>query len=197
MHAQPALFPADRAVVLNAPIATARLQLEPLVAAHADELYTLLQDDAIYRWISSTKPNSVAELRTRWERNATRVSPDGREAWLAWAVRRTSDGVVIGKLDANIQPDFVASNVGYVFGAPFWGKGLASEAVTALTQHLMGQGVTRLVATVTVGNAASGRVLVKAGFTNARVLSDNDTIRGVLCDDQEYVANAPLCPQST
>ena len=190
MGAQPIVFAADKAMAMNAPISTARLKLQPLVADHAGDLFALLQDDAIYRWISSTKPCSLAAFRKRLERNAERLSPDGQEAWLAWAVLRTSDGTLVGKLDANIQIDMTASNVGYLFARPFWGQGLASEAVAALTQHLMYQGVTRLVATVTDGNVASGRVLVKAGYTFTRMLSGNDTIRGVLCDDEQYIAIA-------
>ncbi len=82
----------------------------------------------------------------------------------------------------------VASNVGYIFGSAFWGQGLASEAVVALTSYLLGRGVTSLIATVTAGNAASARVLARAGYQFVRVLPDNDCIRGVLHDDEEYVA---------
>jgi RimJ/RimL family protein N-acetyltransferase len=47
--------------------------------------------------------------------------------------------------------------------------------------------VRRLVATVTVGNVASGRVLQKAGFSFTQILPANDIIRGVAFDDEEYV----------
>lgn len=60
-------------------------------------------------------------------------------------------------------------------------------AGTAATQHLMAQGVHRLVATVTMGNTASARVLQKAGYEFNRVLVGNDTIRGIAIDDEEYV----------
>ena len=51
----------------------------------------------------------------------------------------------------------------------------------------MAQGVHRLVATVTMGNTASARVLQKAGYEFNRVLVGNDTIRGIAIDDEEYV----------
>ena len=190
-HAFPGVLPAGVLQALSASIATPRLHLSPLTAAHADAMFVPLQDDAIYRWISATPPGSLQALRERWARNESRVSPDGTEAWLAWAVQRTSDGAHVGKIDVSLDTTSTANNVGYVFFSAFWGQGLATEAVTAVVEHLIGLGVTRLVATVTAGNEASARVLTKAGFAFARVIPDNDTIRGALHDDEEYVRTAP------
>jgi RimJ/RimL family protein N-acetyltransferase len=187
----PPLWPADVLSELNASIVTPRLHLAPLTAAHAPSMFIPLQDDAIYRWISATPPSSLDALRERWARNESRVSPDGTEAWLAWAVQRTSDGAHVGKLDVCLDPASTATNVGYIFFPAFWGQGLATEAVVAVVEHLIAFGVTRLVATVTVGNAASARVLTRAGFTFTRVIPENDTIRGVFHDDEEYIRMAP------
>lgn len=40
------------------------------------------------------------------------------------------------------------------------------------------------------GNQASAQVLKKAGFSLNRIIPDNDTIRGVLFDDEEYIRTA-------
>ncbi|MFT3775938.1 MAG: GNAT family N-acetyltransferase [Minicystis sp.] len=172
---------------LNAPLATPRLRLEPLTAAHADAMFVPLQDDAIYRWISGTAPDSVQALRERWAQYESRISSDGSEAWLNWAVQRASDGACIGKIDVSVDHANTATNVGYVFFPAFWGQGLATEAVVAVVEHLIGAGVTRLVATVTAGNGASARLLTKAGFTFTRLIPENDIIRGVPHDDEEYI----------
>jgi RimJ/RimL family protein N-acetyltransferase len=182
--------PADVLRALNASIATPRLHLSPLMGAHAAAMFIPLQDDAIYRWISATPPSSREALRERWARNESRVSPDGTEAWLAWAVQRTSDGVHVGKVDVCLDAASTATNVGYIFFPAFWGQGFATEAVVAVVEHLIALGVT-LVATVTVGNTASARVLTRAGFTFTRVIPENDTIRGVLHSDEEYIRMAP------
>jgi RimJ/RimL family protein N-acetyltransferase len=55
-----------------------------------------------------------------------------------------------------------AFEIGYWLGRPFWGRGLASEAVCAFTQEARSLGP--LEAAHFVDNPASGRVLEKAGF---------------------------------
>ena len=42
-------------------------------------------------------------------------------------------------------------------------------------------------ALVTLGNEASARVMIKAGFARTRVIADNDTIRGQKYDDVAFV----------
>ncbi len=172
---------------LCAPIETPRLLLEPLVSAHADMAFGPMQDDAIYEWISMNKPRTVESLRANWERLASRLSTDGADAWPVWAITRRSDGELVGEVDAVVDDNGECTNLGYYLFPAFWGQGFASEVVNAITDHLVRHGIHRLVATVTVGNHASVRVLKKAGFAFTRILPDNDTLRGVLCDDEEYV----------
>ncbi len=178
---------ADVALRLCPPLDTDRLVLEPMGERHAEAFFEPLHDDAIYQWISMDKPISLEKLRGQLGRSEARVAPDGQTAWPTWALRRKSDGVYIGRVDAEITLAFEASNVGYFLFPPHWGQGYATEAVQAATQHLIGQGVHRLVATVTAGNAASERVLQKAGYGFNQVLVGNDIIRGIPIDDREYV----------
>jgi RimJ/RimL family protein N-acetyltransferase len=177
----------DVALRLCQHLDTHRLELEPLGERHADAFFEPLQDDALYQWISMDKPRSVEWLRGHWRGIECRLAPDRQTAWPTWAVRRKSDGAYLGRVDAEITLDMEASNVGYYFFPPHWGQGYATEAVQVVTQHLLSQGVHRLVATVTTGNFASERVLQKAGYSFTRVLVGNDIIRGQAMDDREYV----------
>lgn len=178
---------ADRAFALNPPLQTRRLLLEPLVAAHADVLFGLLTDPRIYAWISPKPPADCETLRKVWHRNETRLSPDGSEAWLNWVVRRASDGAYVGRLDASVSSENTATSFGYMFFPEYWGQGYATECSQRMVEHFAHHGVHEVRAYVTLGNAASERVLVKAGFERVRVIPDNDRIRGVLHDDVEYV----------
>lgn len=178
-------FPA-LAQALCVPLQTPRLHLVPRTAAHAQAAWAPLQDDALYQWISARKPASVHSLQEDWRRVESRLSPRGDEAWPTWAVLTREHGTLLGQVDAVVTPDGVCSNFGYYLFPAHWGQGYASEATQATVGHLVSLGVHRLVATVTVGNHASARVLQKAGFAFTRILPGNDVLRGVPVDDAEY-----------
>lgn len=175
---------------LREPLSTPRLELEPMVSHHADAFFAPMQDESLYEWISMQRPSSLEWLRARWRNIEHWVAPDGQETRPVWAVRRKRDGAYLGSVDAEINHTLEAVNFGYYFFSEHWGQGYATEAATAATEHLMARGVHRLVATVTKGNAASARVLLKAGYQFTRILEGNDTIRGVVMDDEEYVKTA-------
>jgi ribosomal-protein-alanine N-acetyltransferase len=181
---------ASHAQSLNPPLVTPRLLLEPLLARHADVLFAPLQDERIYEWISARPPTDIDELRRIWSRNEPRLSPDGSEAWLNWAVRRASDGAYIGKLDAAVNAANVATNFGYVFFPEFWRQGYATECTRAVVEHFVRHGILEVYAFVTQGNLGSEGALARAGFVRGRVLPDNDRIRGCLRDDVEYLYRA-------
>src|SRR5512140_1874567 len=104
-------------------IRTPRLVLEPLMAGHAGELYEVLRDPELYQHLDFGPPPSAGHLRTVYEELESRVSPDGGELWLNWAVR--VDGRAAGFVQATVRgPD---AWVAYVLGRAFWGHGYASE----------------------------------------------------------------------
>lgn len=175
------------ATALNPPLLSARLNLEPLLRGHADELFGLLSEERIYRWISSAPPTDVELLRAAWRRGESRVSPDGTEAWLNWALLRRDNGSYVGILDVTVDDGGIAVNLGYRIFTGHCGEGYATEATRVVVAHLVSCGIGEIRAYVTSGNDASERVLIKCGFMRTRVLPDNDRIRGVLHDDVEYV----------
>jgi RimJ/RimL family protein N-acetyltransferase len=77
------------------------------------------------------------------------------------------DGAIIGGIGLDLQPDVYAhsAELSYWIAATHWGRGHATRAVAALTDHAFFRlGLTRLYARVFDGNAASQRVLEKCAY---------------------------------
>jgi RimJ/RimL family protein N-acetyltransferase len=139
-----------------------RIVLEPQVAAHAAEMFTLLQDPRIYEY-ENEPPQSEAWLRERYAKLETRQSRDGSEHWLNWVVR-VSSGEAIGYVQATVEPGGRAF-IAYVLASRWWGQGLAQEAVRAMMQELrIAYRATHFVAVFKKRNARSRRLLARLGF---------------------------------
>jgi RimJ/RimL family protein N-acetyltransferase len=144
---------------------TARLFLEPQAVAHADEMFAVLGDPAIYEF-ENEAPASIEWLRERYRRLESRRSADGRERWLNWVVRRR-DSHLIGYVQATVFPDGKAL-IGYEFNSAHWGQGYARESVEALLRELAeSYGVTTAGAIFKRANARSRRLLERIGMTTA------------------------------
>lgn len=143
--------------------AGAGVNLEPQLAAHAAELFAVISDPALYEYIDGGAPQSEDSLRARLLRLESRLSPDGDEHWLNWAVR-TSAGDLIGYVQATVTPDRSAE-IAYVLGRAFWRRGYGYAACRAMIAELRTRyGVTRLTATLDPANAGSVALLRKLGF---------------------------------
>lgn len=59
--------------------------------------------------------------------------------------------------------------IGYLFAKSSWGKGLASELIAGMINHLRGlKNVSKAIAGVVTENQASAKVLLKNGFSPVR-----------------------------
>jgi len=164
------------------PIRTARLMLEPQRAAHAEAMFELLCDPALYQH-ENEAPASLGLLRDRFALLETRQSADGSEGWLNW-VLRLHDGRVAGYVQATVQADGCAW-VAYVLGSAHWRRGLASEAVTAMVDVLAAQhAVHTLLAVFKRSNLPSIRLLERLGF---QVADADDPLRGGIDADEDLM----------
>lgn len=146
-------------------LSTPRLSLEPQVAAHAEEMFDVLSDPAIYEF-ENEPPRSLEWLRGRYSKLETRRSSDGEQRWLNWVVRLAS-GEPIGYVQATVYPDGQAS-IAYELGSRFWGFGYAFESVQALMRELVERyDVRRFSAVLKEPNHRSLRLLKRLGFSLA------------------------------
>jgi len=146
-------------------IQTGSLTLEPQTAAHAEEMFAVLSDPAIYEY-ENEPPPSLEWLRARFTRLESRLSANGEEQWLNWVIRLPTSEL-IGYVQATVHPDERAA-IAYELSSAYWGRGLAREAVQAMISELAGHYRVRSLASVLKReNLRSMRLLERLGFSPA------------------------------
>ncbi len=105
-------------------------------------------------------PYSVNDAKS-WIRKARAENPAS-----SFAIASSTEA--IGGIGIHVQPDVYrkSAELGYWLGEPFWGKGIATAAVAAIVAYgFTTLDIVRIFAGVFETNAASARVLERAGFT--------------------------------
>jgi [ribosomal protein S5]-alanine N-acetyltransferase len=118
-----------------------------------------------------------------------------REPETAFAI--AVEGRAVGGIGFVLHDDVerVSAEIGYWLGEPFWGRGIAAEALKALTTYAIERhGLTRIYALPFAWNAASARVLEKAGYTLEARLRRSAVKDGVVTDQLQYAFIAPGDP---
>lgn len=100
---------------------------------------------------------SAAELLRRWQ------------GQYRWAIVLRDTGENIGHVSfCRLYENVLTGEIEYCIGKNYWGKGIAAEAVSAFLRHtFLNTPITKIEAFYRAENAASGRVLQKAGFRHA------------------------------
>lgn len=104
------------------------------------------------------------------------------------------DGEAVGSIGFVLQPDVerVSAEIGYWLGEPFWGRGITTEALVAVTRFAFEHhGLTRIFALPFASNTASRRVLEKAGYVLEARLRRSAVKEGVIVDQCQYAFIAP------
>ena len=95
----------------------------------------------------------------------------------------------VGGIGFTVQHDVArrSAEIGYWLGEEFWGRGIATEALVAVTDHAFSNyDVCRLYAHVFDWNRASARVLEKAGYVFEGRMSRSVTKDGQTIDHLMY-----------
>jgi ribosomal-protein-alanine N-acetyltransferase len=168
---------------LEAVLHTQRLDLEPLCAAHADELWLPLADPRLYTHVPQDAPQSLQALRERFVLLSTRRSPRGDQLWLNWVMRERRDGHCRGRVQATVTTDARAW-IAYEVFPPHWGQGFAIEGCRCMIGWLIDQlGVQQLAAEVDSLNSASLRLLERLGFQRVSLREAADEFKGRVSDE--------------
>jgi ribosomal-protein-alanine N-acetyltransferase len=164
---------------------TARLRLTALTPGDARDLFCLLSDPDVTRYMGMAplqEPGEAADLlRVFGERAAESLE-------LRWAIRCRAAGELIGvcTLDEPYSTRRRAE-LGYVVARSRWRQGIATEAVSAVLAHAFGPlGLNRVEALVYAEHSASRALLAKLGFVQEGILRQHAWENGRYWDDVIY-----------
>ena len=159
--------------------------LRPWRMEDADDLAAILND----REILDNLQDGLPFPYTRKDAEAFITSLLGADPGSAYAFAVTAEGRAVGSISAvrreNIH--FRTAELGFYIARPFWGRGLASDAASQLCAHIFQRtDILRIFAECFAENAASCRVLEKAGFQPEGVLRSSAVKLGRVRDTKLY-----------
>ena len=157
----------------------------PSLAAHADNrnVWRHLRD----RFPS---PYTLADARA-FIRTALASTP---ETVFAISVEDAAVGGIGFTLHEDVER--VSAEIGYWLGEAFWGRGIVTEALAAVTVFAARtHGLTRVFAVPFEGNVASFRVLEKAGYVLEGCMKRSAIKDGRVVDQRLYAFTVPGDPQ--
>ena len=105
------------------------------------------------------------------------------------------DGEAVGGIGIELHTDVerVSAEIGYWLGESMWGRGIATEALTAVTAEAFKRfELTRLYALPFADHAASVRVLEKAGYVREGHLRQSAIKDGKIRDQLLFAAYRTL-----
>lgn len=134
------------------------------------------------------------QLRDRFPHPYTRRDADVFLAGACGATPRTTfaidvQGDAVGGIGLRLGDDVAraSAEVGYWLGEQFWGRGIMTEVLRAVTEQAIHRfGIHRVYALPFAENVASARVLEKAGFTREGTLRRSALKDGRILDQAIY-----------
>ena len=169
---------------------TQRLLLRRFTESDVDNLFDLDGDPQVMRFVNGGKPTPRDVIRDETLPRLLRAY-ERFEGFGVWAAIERSTGEFVGWFEFYPREDAGPDEVelGYRLRRSAWGKGYATEGSRALIRKgFTALGVGRVVAEAMAVNAASRRVMEKAGLRYVRTFHQEwpERIEGDEHGDVEY-----------
>ena len=150
-----------------------------------DQFVAMRNDPEVARYQSWTH---YSEDEARLYLQALAMSNPGEPGWFQFALQERQTGAFVGDCGLRImEHDQRLAQIGYTVERRFWNRGLATEAVTALTAYAFDSfPLHRITGSVDPRNIASCRVLEKAGFVKEAHFRKSEWFKGEWADDVIY-----------
>lgn len=157
-------------------IVTERLTLRRAREEDLEAMHAVLSHPVAMRYWSTLPHDSLDQTR-EWLAGMIEDEPGVREDFIV-----EHEGRAIGKAGCYRLPE-----IGYILHPDYWGRGFATEALTAVIAHIFTRHpVEMLRADIDPRNAASIKLLERLGFTFARRAERTWKLGEEWCDSVYY-----------
>ncbi len=175
-----------RGVLKDLPtLETDRLILRKMALNDAEAVFAYASDPEVTRYMiwdtHRTVEDSKAFLELAVSKYENGAEPD-------WGIVYKGDRRFVGTCGfASWTAEHARAEMGFVISRDYWGRGLVPEAVRAMiTFGFDGMSLNRIEARCIAENAASARVMEKAGMTYEGALRQREFIKGAYRDMKIY-----------
>jgi RimJ/RimL family protein N-acetyltransferase len=147
--------------------ATPRTRIRPWRLDEADRLFDVLRRPEVAKWLG-VEPQVMVDRSEAVERIAAWAAyAEAHPGFGRWAVEVTETGVPAGTVLLGPMPNGDDEvEIGWHLHPDSWGRGLASEAATAVLAKAFADGVDGVYAVTHPRNEASHRVCERIGMAN-------------------------------
>lgn len=156
--------------MLSPKIETERLILRRYEESDIDAMYEIITDDRLSKYIKFPNLTKEQELECikKWIVEADESKNE------RWVIETKNTHEIVGNIDVNtIVKRHNYCNVGYAIRYDYWGNRYASEALKAVSDHLLNESGYYLVeCSCNELNKQSSRVMEKAGFKKDGYISN-------------------------
>lgn len=135
---------------------------------------SVLADPTLYEFIGGEAPN-VMELERRYTVQTRGQSADGSEEWINLVVVLVPGGEPIGYVQATIPRGGEPTEIAWVIGRAWQGRGYATHAAQLLVEYLEERSVSDLVAHIHPSHTASQVIARKLGLYPTDTIVDGET----------------------
>lgn len=165
---------------------TERLILRRMRLDDAEDMFAYASDPLVTRYVLWETHRTLEDAKA-FLRSATEGYERGDFG--GWGVVLKDTGTFVGTcgMEAGYAPEHARAELGYVLSRELWGRGLMPEAVRAVVRFGFGRmELNRIEARCIAENAASARVMEKAGMTCEGTLREREFIKGAYRDMRLY-----------
>ena len=164
---------------------TERLILRKMVLNDAEAVFAYASNSEVSRYTLWETHRSIEDSRAFLE-FATQKYENGGEP--DWGIVYRGNGCLVGACGlVNWEAEHARAEVGFVLSREYWGRGLMSEAVRAILRFgFERMNLNRIEARCIAENAASARVMEKAGMVYEGTLHQREYIKGAYRDIKLY-----------